>query len=268
MKSTVYSSQLLSRTVVCIWCSRTERVLTSLQQSAAQAIDLLKVWRTWNAWERMQRGETTNLHGQMKSSMQLAMLAARIVCLPFCYPQLQTIILCLVLWGLKLDPPHSGKNTGWGAWKWAAEREIKRSREEVTGEWRKLHNVELHDVYCWPDIIVRVMKSMGMRWTGHMESMAREKKRNGFGWKVKEWDNLENLDVDCGKYWTGSWKTGYEYVEWIHLSFFNYLPECCNLSEDIQQSFWQSLLTARTKYIQWYISYLIANTNDWVWRGL
>ena len=49
--------------------------------------------------------------------------------------------------------------------------------------------------------------------------------------------------------------------------FFLYLPECCNLSEDIQQSYWQSLLMPCRKYIQWYISYLIAVTNDWVWRG-
>jgi len=50
--------------------------------------------------------------------------------------------------------------------------------------------------------------------------------------------------------------------------FFNYFPECCNLSEDIQQLFWHSLLMACRRYIQWYISYLIAITNGWVWRGL
>jgi hypothetical protein len=40
-------------------------------------------------------------------------------------------------------------------------------RGEVTGEWRKLHNEELHDRYCTPNI-VRVIKSRRMRWAGHV----------------------------------------------------------------------------------------------------
>jgi hypothetical protein len=38
-------------------------------------------------------------------------------------------------------------------------------RDEVIGCWRKLHNVELHNLYCSPSII-RVMKSRSVRWAG------------------------------------------------------------------------------------------------------
>ena len=43
-------------------------------------------------------------------------------------------------------------------------------RAEVTGEWRKLHNEELNDLYCSPNI-VRVIKSKRMRWAGHVARM-------------------------------------------------------------------------------------------------
>jgi hypothetical protein len=40
-------------------------------------------------------------------------------------------------------------------------------RDEVTGEWRKLHNEELNDLYSLPSI-VWVVKSRRMRWAGHV----------------------------------------------------------------------------------------------------
>jgi hypothetical protein len=43
-------------------------------------------------------------------------------------------------------------------------------RDEVTGEWRKLHSGELHNLYWSPDII-RQMKSRRMRWAGHVACM-------------------------------------------------------------------------------------------------
>ena len=39
-------------------------------------------------------------------------------------------------------------------------------RDEVTGEWRKLHNEELNDLYCSPNI-VRVVKCLGLRGKGN-----------------------------------------------------------------------------------------------------
>jgi hypothetical protein len=40
-------------------------------------------------------------------------------------------------------------------------------RDEVTGEWRKLHDEELQDLYSAPSII-RIMKARRMRWVGHV----------------------------------------------------------------------------------------------------
>ena len=47
-------------------------------------------------------------------------------------------------------------------------------REEVTGEWRRLHNEEINYLYCSPNI-VRVIKWRRMRWTGHVERMGEER---------------------------------------------------------------------------------------------
>ena len=43
-------------------------------------------------------------------------------------------------------------------------------RDRVTGEWRKLHNEELNDLYSSPSI-VRVIKPRRMRWAGHVARM-------------------------------------------------------------------------------------------------
>ena len=47
-------------------------------------------------------------------------------------------------------------------------------RDEVTGEWKKLHNEDLHDMYSSPNII-RLNKSRKMRWAGHVARMGESK---------------------------------------------------------------------------------------------
>jgi hypothetical protein len=55
-------------------------------------------------------------------------------------------------------------------------------RDEVTREWRKLHNEELNDLYSSPTI-VRVIKSRRMRWAWHVARMGRGETCTGFWWK-------------------------------------------------------------------------------------
>jgi hypothetical protein len=47
-------------------------------------------------------------------------------------------------------------------------------RDEMTGEWRKLHNEELHDLYSSPSIIT-IMKARRMKWAGHVVRMRRRR---------------------------------------------------------------------------------------------
>jgi len=47
-------------------------------------------------------------------------------------------------------------------------------RDEVTGEWRKLHNEELNDLYSLPNF-VRVVKSRRMRWAGHVARVGEDR---------------------------------------------------------------------------------------------
>jgi hypothetical protein len=54
-------------------------------------------------------------------------------------------------------------------------------RDEVTGQWSKLHNKELHDLYSSPNI-VRVIKSRRMRLAGHVARMGRREACIGFWW--------------------------------------------------------------------------------------
>jgi len=52
---------------------------------------------------------------------------------------------------------------------------------EVTGEWRRLRNGELNDLYSSPNI-VRVIKSRRIRWAGHVARMGEERRCIGHSW--------------------------------------------------------------------------------------
>jgi hypothetical protein len=81
-------------------------------------------------------------------------------------------------------------------------------RDEITGEWRKLHNEELNDLYSLPNIL-RVVKSRRMRWAGHVERWGRGEVCTGFWWgSLRQRDQWGDPDVDgriilrCGR---GMW---------------------------------------------------------------
>jgi hypothetical protein len=92
-------------------------------------------------------------------------------------------------------------------------------RDQVTGELRKLHYKELHDLYFSPRII-RIIKSRRMRWSGHVARMG--EKRNAYrllvgkpdgrrplGRPIRRW--VDNIRMDLGE-------VGWGDVDWIGLA--------------------------------------------------
>ena len=92
-------------------------------------------------------------------------------------------------------------------------------RDEVTGEWMRLHNEELNDLYSSPNI-VRVIKSRRMRWAGHVARMGEERGvyrvlvgkpegRRPLGRPRRRWaDNIR----------TALQEVGCMYMDWIGLA--------------------------------------------------
>ncbi|KAJ4447597.1 hypothetical protein ANN_09604 [Periplaneta americana] len=92
-------------------------------------------------------------------------------------------------------------------------------RDEVTGEWRKLHNAELHALYSSPDII-RNIKSRRLRWAGHVTRMGesrnayrvlvgRPEGKRPLGRPRRRWE--DNIKMDLRE-------VGYDDRDWINLA--------------------------------------------------
>jgi hypothetical protein len=58
-------------------------------------------------------------------------------------------------------------------------------RDEVTGEWRQLHNEELRELYSLPSII-RIIKSRRMRWAAYAARMGRRGMHIGYWWEIQK----------------------------------------------------------------------------------
>ncbi|KAJ4449920.1 hypothetical protein ANN_01327 [Periplaneta americana] len=92
-------------------------------------------------------------------------------------------------------------------------------RDEVTGEWRKLHNTELHALYFSPDVI-RNIKSRRLRWAGHVTCMGesrnayrvlfgRPEGKRPLGKPKRMWE--DNIKMDLRE-------VGYDGRDWINLA--------------------------------------------------
>jgi hypothetical protein len=98
-------------------------------------------------------------------------------------------------------------------------RKFGSKRDEVTGEWRKLHNEELHILFLSPNII-RQIKSRRMRWAGHVARVGEERNayrvlmgkpegKRPLGRPRRSWEDGIKMDLR-----EISWRS----VDWIHLT--------------------------------------------------
>jgi hypothetical protein len=92
-------------------------------------------------------------------------------------------------------------------------------RDDVTGDWRKLHNEELHNLYSSPNLI-RIIKSRRMRWAGHVRRMGET--RNAYRILVGKPDGKRPLGRPK-RMWEDNIKMdlreiGWDGMDWIELA--------------------------------------------------
>jgi hypothetical protein len=93
-------------------------------------------------------------------------------------------------------------------------------RVEVMGEWRKMHNGELHNLYSSPGII-RQIKSRRMRWAGHVARMGAGRNVYEVLMEKPEGKNHlkdQGIDGRMGSKWTLGRLVGGLGVEWVYLA--------------------------------------------------
>jgi len=106
--------------------------------------------------------------------------------------------------------------------------------DEVTGEWRRLHNEELNDLYSSPNI-VRVIKPRRMRWAGHVADMGDERGCIGSCWgNRREGGHWGDLGVDGWIIQGDSNMTGTDAARFTHKSVPVILEPPC-IRTDLQE---------------------------------
>jgi hypothetical protein len=126
----------------------------------------------------------------------------------------KTIILPVVLYGCETLSLTLREEHGLRVFENRVLRRISGpKKDEVTGEWRKLHSEELHILYYFPNI--RQIKSRRMRWAGHVARMGEERKlckvlvgkperKRPLGGPRRRWEDgirMDLMEIGLGGVW-------------------------------------------------------------------